>query len=209
MSELTYAALRQIMYQPSACWLATEFYEGDRWLTDQFVMLKVTGHSALIIPEHADEPCYCDETSTRNCPQHHDAGYEMPDGAYKLTVSNGIQPRDSIPAPDLDAWSLSLKGDWAVARPTEWSVAEHPGKAMLWVSDSGVPCLIGEPTWTAIRRHYPDCRVEYLESRNLFSFSLEDRFPFCYAAGIQIPDGQEETARAIVALTQLATGEAR
>jgi hypothetical protein len=180
MTELTYAALRQIMYQPSAVWLATE-NSGDRWLTDQFVMLCVSGLSAV---------------------------EGVTDGPYKLMADGEIRERDSIPPPDLESWFAGLRGTWLPAAPTEWSVAEHPGKAMLW-HVRALPALMGEPTWTQIKRHYPDCEVEWLRERNLFRFSSRYlNVPFCYAAGIRVPDGQESIASEIARanyLTQLAT----
>jgi len=165
--------LRQIMYQPSQCWLSTE-YSGDRWLTDKYVLLLVTDEEAF---EGVD------------------------DGPCKLTVSNGVQSRDSIPEPDIEAWfQLLADALFHDVRPSEWSVAEHPGKAMLWVSQAdGRPCLLGEPTWTAIKRHYPGVRVDYEHERHLFRFYASDFHdaPFCYAAGIEIPTGQEGVAQAI------------
>jgi hypothetical protein len=77
-------------------------------------------------------------------------------------------------------------------------VAEHPGKAQLWRS-LGVPCLLGESTWAAIRRHYPGVSVEYSHGKlNLFRFSAEGVGVFCFAAGIRCPEGQEGAAMAIV-----------
>jgi hypothetical protein len=197
MTELTYAALRQIMYQPSAVWLATE-YSGDRWLHDQWVMLNVTGNSALRYEDATDSELELGE---------------IPDGAYKLMADQklGLQPRDSIPQADLEAYFAGILGEWRPANPTQWSVAEHPGKAMLWEArGSGVqlPCLLGESTWTAIKRHYPDCEVHWQPRRNLFQFSERGSFPFCFAAGIQVPTGQERIAVEIArlhVLTQHAT----
>ena len=172
------------MYQPSAVWLSTE-NSGDRWLTDKYVLLNVTDDETF-------KPCaecrggrICGE-----CPP----GY--PDGPYKLTVSNGPTWRDAIPHPDIEAYfGVLAEYTWYPAYPSEWSVAEHPGKAQLWVSAND-PVLLGEPTWTQIRRHYPDVFVMYSGSGNLFRFSVED-VPFCYAAGIRIPDGQEAMAKAL------------
>lgn len=184
----TWASLRQIMYQPSVVWLATE-YSGDRWLTDQYVMLLVTDWGEFA---------------------------EMPDGPYRLTVSNGPQPNDAVPEPDIEGWfGVVSKWAWKPAEPTEWSVAEHPGKAMLWASE-GRPCLLGEPTWTALKRHYPDVVVEHsFDGASMFRFSecqhidIDDDcmagecgcqpIPFAYAAGIRCPDGQEGIAERVVA----------
>jgi len=188
------ARIRSIMYEPSSVWLATE-YSGRRWLTDQFVLYDVTGAEVL--------HCY-------------DTSYDVvwPDGPYQL-MATGVwraQTRDSIPEPDIEAYFRNLAGkvSWRPARPTEWSVAEHPGKAMLWISEE-VPCLLGESTWTAIKRHHPDVVVEYghSDSFNVFRFS-EVRHdpdceeggvhcghrpvPFCFAAGIRVPEGQEDVA---------------
>src|SRR5579859_4718903 len=186
------------MYQPSAVWLATD-YAGDRWLTDQFVVYNITGIDAL----------YC-----------YDSSYDVqwPDGPYKLVQAKGfreLRQRDSIPQPDIEGY-LKLMGErnWQLAEPTEWSVAEHPGKAMLWLA--GGPCLLGESTWTAIRKHYPGVVVEWAPNKGagVFRFSIAvhidpdddcaagqcgcEAVPFGYAAGIRCPEGQEGIADAIV-----------
>lgn len=200
-----WAQLRQIMYAPSAVWLSTE-NSGDRWLTDQFVLLNVTDYAELL--KAADDP------------EFGDLGADWADGPYKLTASNGLVERDSVPEPDIEAWfTRAAESKWRRAKPTEWSVAEHPGKAMLWAYGSAIgyaPCLFGESTWTALKRHHPEVIVEYARDLNMFRFSevahadLTGKcaeggctcpwLPFCYAAGIRVPDGQEGAARAIAAL---------
>lgn len=185
-----YTALRQIMYQPSAVWLATE-NSGDRWLTDQFVLLDVSD---------------MDEFD------------ELPDGPYKLSVSEGPRHREGVPEPDIEAWFTRVaQCAWRSARPSEWSVAEHPGKAMLWVSGSQsmLPCLMGEPTWTAIKRHHPEVEIDYASDLNMFRFAEWSHditqecaegtcmcviTPFCWASGIRIPDGQEDAAWALAGI---------
>jgi hypothetical protein len=186
-----WARLRQIMYEPGSVWLSTE-NSGDSWLTDQFVLLNVTGSYAL-----ADEKG------------------QLADGPYKLTASSGLQPREGVPQPDLEVYFAAVadKAQWRPVQPTEWSVAEHPGKAMLWKCKD-FPALLGESTWAQIKRHYPGVVVEYTFTHNMFRFSktehdilmgdcAEDlcpcpRVPFCFAAGIRTPDGQQEVAKAIV-----------
>lgn len=191
-----WARLRQVMYQPSAVWLTT-VYGTERWLTDQFVLYNVTGFNEL----HYYDPSYGPE-------------WQWEDGAYKLTVSKGFEPRDSVPPPDMEAWFDKLYNDneWLRAEPTEWSVAEDPDKprpsrAMLWTSD-GLPCLVGESTWVALKRNHPGCLVDYAHGeQNVFRFSEvrhegcdEDTYcghrpiPFAFAAGIRCPEGQEDIA---------------
>lgn len=211
-----WARLRQVMYEPSTVWLSTD-YGGDRWLTDQFVLYRVTGYAELsdydfhtclnYEPWLGYEPLE-DECS---CPE------EIPDGPYQLTVSRGFKPRKSVPQPDIEGYFQNLaKKSWCPTFPGEWSVAEHPGKAMLWTYE-GKPCLLGESTWTALKRHHPDVIVEYTPEGNIFRFSEvfhvdpEDdcmdgscncqEIPFAFAAGIQIPDGQEHVAEAIAAVS--------
>lgn len=183
------ARIRQVMYEPASVWLATE-NGGDRWLTDQFVLYNVTGAEVL----------YC-----------YDCSYdvEWPDGPYRLMASGDwrMNERDSIPQPDIEAYfGVMASHVWYPAHPSEWSVAEHPGKAMLWSADNGspeavdgLPCLLGESTWTAIKRHHPECEVLYAFNRKagVFKFIWPDGVPFAYAAGIQIPEGQEAIASAI------------
>lgn len=202
-----WAQLRQIMYQPSTVWLCTE-NSGDRWLTDQFVLLNVTDDPSFEVCSECKSGRICGE-----CPP----GY--PDGPYKLTASNGPQQRASVPEPDIEAWfTRAAESKWRRVKPTEWSVAEHPGKAMLWAywcAGGGAPCLFGESTWTALKRHHPEVEVDYALDLNLFRFSEMPHevtpecsegtcmcvlTPFCYAAGIRVPDGQEDVACAIAAL---------
>jgi len=193
--------LRQVMYEPATVWLSTD-YGGDRWLTDQFVLYRVTGYEELF--------CY-------------DSSYDVvwPDGPYQLTVSKGFKPRKSVPQPDIDGYFAKLEDKtWEPTSPSEWSVAEHPGKAMLWMYGSGSvrpSCLLGESTWTALRRHHPDATVEYTSEGNIFRFSEifhidpEDDcmdgecactgIPFAFAAGIRVPEGQEHVANAIAAVS--------
>jgi hypothetical protein len=124
-----------------------------------------------------------------------------------------MKERDSVPEPDIETYfGIVGDGPWLLAHQTEWSVAEHPGKAMLWAYDA-YPCLLGEATWTAIKRHHPGVFVEYHATRNLFRFSEMEHEPLCgepgsivcrcplvtfaYAAGIRMPEGQEDVAHAI------------
>lgn len=192
---------RQVMYEPSAVWLSTE-YSGDRWLTDQYVLLNVTDSPALGYHLDPDDDCAGGDC---NC--------MLEDGPYKLLASGELRSRDSIPEPDIEAYFAAVAGEaqWRNAAPTEWSVAEHPGKAMLWTCRD-FPALLGEPTWTQIKRHYPEVVTEYTFTHNMFRFSKPEHdhpsddmcelggcplIPFCFAAGIRVPYGQESVAAAI------------
>jgi hypothetical protein len=185
-----WAKLRRIMYQPSAVWLVRS-NDGRRYLTDQFVLYDV---------DHMEEFA------------------ELEDGAYQLTVSEGPRARDSVPEPDIEAYFEKVFGKtWHVTVPSEWSVAEHPGKAMLWTYDDGspgavdsLPCLVGESTWTELKRYHPEILAEYTSEGNIFRFKEARHAPDCdpdvcdclpiifaYAAGIRVPDGQGAVAHAI------------
>lgn len=215
-----YARLRQIMYEPATVWLSTDL-GGQRWLTDKFVLYDVTDyeelkdydfHVCLGYPWHLGYEPIEGECS---CPD------EVPDGSYQLTVSKGFKPRESVPEPDIEAYFVKMnEKEWHPVKPSEWSVAEHPGKAMLWThsshqlgDDKALPCLIGEPTWKAIKRHHPNVLVEYTAEGNTFRFREvihdgcdEESYCGCrptlfaYAAGIRIPDGQETIANEIARL---------
>lgn len=166
--------LRAILYEPSSVWLAT-WAGNECWLTDQYVMLDVTSSCAF-------------------------EDYDVPDGGYKLVASKGFEPKELGWKPDLDAYFAAMDqlADWYPVRASEWSVVEHPGKAQLWVSSVGsqpLPCLLGESTWSAIKRNHPGCLVEYSEETNVFRFT--DERVFCFAAGIRVPDGQERMAKAL------------
>lgn len=188
------------MYEPSKVWLSTDL-GGQRWLTDQFVLYDVTDADVL----------YCYDTS-----------YDVvwPDGPYQLMATGEwrIQTRDSIPEPDIETYfELMNAQEWSPCRPSEWSVAEHPGRAMAWTAN-GRPCLLGEPTWTAIRRYHPEATVEWAPNEGAGTFRFrevqhdgcdEDDEVYCghrpivfaFAAGIRVPEGQEEIAREIARLT--------
>ena len=214
-----WAKLRRIMYEPSTVWLATD-YGGQRWLTDQFVLYDVTGyaelhdydfHVCLGYPAHLGYEPLEGECS---CPD------EIPDGSYQLTVTKGFKPRDSVPQPDIEAYFVKMNESvWVPADPCEWSVAEHPGKAMLWTANSNIPCLLGESTWTEIKRYHPDVEVEWAPNQGAGTFRFSETYHvdpddeecstgecdcetrwFAFAAGIRVPDGQEHVAGAIVAV---------
>jgi hypothetical protein len=179
------ARIRQIMYEPSSVWLATE-NSGERWLTDQYVLYNVTGAEVL--------SCYDTSYDT-----------EWPDGPYQLMASGDwrMKERDSVPEPDIETYlGIMASHTWYRAVPSDWSVAEHPGKAMLWSVMADAACLLGESTWTAVKRHYPDCVVSYAFNRKAGVFRFEDMgMTFAYAAGIQVPEGQEHVAAAIAAVS--------
>lgn len=207
-----WAKLRRIMYEPSAVWLSTA---GERrWLTDQFVLYDVTGLDKLREYTFHLDGCAWEETVECSCPD------ELPDGAYKLTVSEGFKPRDSVPEPDIEAYLAMLAGKtWRPAEPSEWSVAEHPGKAMLWLCDER-PCLLGESTWTEVKRYHPKAEVEWAPNKGAGVFRFREGWRtwhmdpdddcaagdcgcgdppiFAYAAGIRCPEGQEGVADAMV-----------
>ena len=102
--------LRQIMYQPSEVWLVTDA-QGRRWLTDKYVLYDVTNLEAL----YYYDPSY---------------GMQWDDGAYQLmaTGKERFRPRETAHTIDIDAWLAIVNAhEWHDTRPTEWSVAEHPG----------------------------------------------------------------------------------
>ena len=195
---------RALLYDSHDLALCTDERDGHRWLTDRYVLLDVTGSIAI---------------------------EGVADGCYKLVQSRGFELRTHEFENEEVALANYLDGGivdflervetgakWVDAYPSEWSVAEHPGKAMLLTCNYH-PVLMGESTWTALHRHYTEPRVEFdvASGRNLFRALSPDQvqqmappgagyFVVAYVAGIRIPEGQEEVARAI-ALTssQLAT----
>lgn len=186
--------LRAILYEPSSVWLAS-WTASERWLTDQYVMLDVTDSPAFEESARAESELSDPSTSDEY----------IPDGSYKLVASKGFEPKALGWEPDLDVYFAAMDqlADWLPAQPTEWSVAEHPGKAQLWTykiageyQDEPRPCLLGESTWTAIKRNHPDAVVEYSQEINVFRFT-DDKRVFCFAAGIRIPTGQGGAAQAI------------
>lgn len=200
-SEIEYAEywrqMRAIMYQPLEVWLVTD-KGGNRWLTDQYVMLDIT-----VSEEFRD----------------------LPDGAYKIAfISKGPEPREAPMNFDVEKYIERVNHHhWWPATPTKWSVEESANdRAMLW--DTYDAALLGRDTWKAIKRFYPDCKVECASwkddeghRRTVFRFvdvpahthdddgSVEGCpgcFPgpriFAYAAGIRIPEGEELRADVIL-----------
>jgi hypothetical protein len=163
------------MYEPLRVQLATA-ENGQRWLTDGFVMLDVSASLVLV-------------SDITNLPWR--------DGVFKLTAAHGLTPRDEILGFKVDeALELAERdAKWVLAEPTQWSVAEHPGKAMLFSAD-GLPCLLGESTWTALHKAYERPGVEYntSEDHNLFRVSA-DWTVVAYIAGIRCPEGEEDHAK--------------
>lgn len=179
--------LRALLYEGYDLALCTDDRDSHRWLTDRYVLLDVTGSPAVEALE---------------------------DGVYKLVQSKGFQPieghRNYLDGGIVDYLNNVETGAWwAPVVPSGWSVAEHPGRAML-LACNGAPVLIGESTWTQLHRHYDKPLVQYdvKSGRNLFRVAEPPPAKFAeigrvvaYVAGIRIPDGQEEIARAIAELT--------
>ena len=194
--------IRAIMYDNTCLRLSTAAMDGGRWLTDQYVLLDVTDSPAI-------EGLY--------------------DGQYKLQAGKGLVPiYNEYPETggkvlrssefDPDAYFNRLAdAKWAPATPSEWSVAEHPGKAMLFSVEGPYAhmgeaqqvsaALMGESTWATLRKNYPGATAEYAVGgvgfhifRILFGGHGELEV-VAYVAGIKIPTGQEGIAQTIAELT--------
>ena len=184
--------LRALLYETHEVSLSTDDRDGHRWLTDRYVLLDITGSVAA---EGVDDGIYKLVQSK---------GFEARAGALRNFLGGGIV--DYLEKVESGAL-------WAPVIHSQWSVAEHPGKAMLLVAETpwpNTPCLMGESTWTTLHRHYPECRVEYdvCSNRNLFRVSepyYKSYTVRAYVAGIRVPTGQGNIASAIAALTQEST----
>jgi hypothetical protein len=172
--------LRALLYETHDLALCTDERDGHRWLTDRYVLLDVTASIAI---------------------------QDVEDGPYKLVQSKGFQYAKGsvnyLGAGIVDYLENVEKpgSRWEPVEPSEWSVAEHPGKAMLLtyldVNGEPQPVLIGEPTWTALHRHFEEAYVDHHERLNLFRVWQMGPKVVAYIAGIRIPDGQEAVAHAI------------
>lgn len=197
--------MREIMYQPLEVWLATD-KAGNRWLTDQYVMLDITGSEEFA---------------------------ELPDGAYKIAfISKGPEPREAPVDFDVEKYIERINHHhWWPATPTKWSFEESANdRAMLW--DTYDVAALGRDTWKAISRFYPDCKVECASwkddeghRRSVFRFFYPSTLPpgvevegdrlvgtptttgtfgtrpghiFAYAASIRIPEDLVDEAHNIV-----------
>jgi squalene cyclase len=162
------------MYQPNSVMLQ-QARSGKWWLTDMYVMLNVTGDPGV-------------------------AGLEP--GEYRI-MGSGEMRELSTRVMDVDGYLYNIAGQcrWREAEPTEWSVAEHPGKAMLFsVRQTGTGkiqryALLGEGTWTALTKYHPVKALYYSQRNNLFLFDMDTHS--AYVAGIRCPEGQEKVAEAI------------
>lgn len=221
------ARLRAIMYEPSRVRLVTAVQDGSRWLSDGYVMLDVTDSPAIAgeCPTPCDDDCdaLCHEGHQVGYKRDHEPGDHLKDGQYKLIAARGFEPIIAHTDPDedckagncvcpiapaeLDAdayFDALTAADWQAACPSQWSVAEHPGKAMLF-SVHGHAKLMGESTFASLSKHLGKPQVEYAMGlgANVFRF-LDGGSVVAYAAGIIIPEGQEEIASAIARLVEVA-----
>ena len=196
-----WARIRSIMYENTRLRLSTAAMDDGRWLTDGYVLLDVTDSPAV---EGLDDAQYKLQAGKGFMPIYN----EYPETGDKVLRASEFDP---------DAYLDGLAdAEWAPATPSQWSVAEHPGKAMLFSvqepyahmgeAQQVSAALMGESTWATLHSNYPGATAEYACNRDKTLFRIifaghGELEVVAYIAGIQIPTGQEGIAQAIAELT--------
>jgi hypothetical protein len=154
--------LRSLFIRPNHVFLVTQYVDGndedrvERWLSDSYVIVKVTGSSALEMPDVSAEgtPVFT----------------VAEDGAYNLMASKGLTPvTKDVLIPDtaglLDALaSRPTPLKWLPMERTSWSMADSEAKLMLaWAHGDGgqFHLAINEGVWQAFADAYPGCPVTF------------------------------------------------
>jgi hypothetical protein len=171
----------------------------QRWLSDKYVMVNVTGSPALRVP---DPPGMVDSHST--------VEMELPDGAYKLTAAHGLQPSSGWLVPDtagLLSFLESRDAKWSPMYRTQWSIADSPAKLMLAYADVvnkecplksyRVAVAVNEGIWAAFEAAFPGCRFEWREGDPYRVTDADGRI-VGYVAKARVPEDEEATAQRIV-----------
>jgi len=168
------ARLRSLLkVNPKEAHLITHKDE-QRWLSDRYVMVNVTGDLALS-PEAFNGAPFSGE---------------MPDGTYHLTAAKGLVPHEFLPSDTgklIDA--LESREGWRRVHRTQWSVADSKAKLMLVYAQAGngtmiggplkrVPMAINEGIWTAFEQAFWDELVTFE--------TLLDGYPFRVSAGNRV-----------------------
>ena len=151
------ARLRKLLpVNPGKVHLFTRGLAGDRWLSDRYVMVKVTDDAALRVHEGA---VYSDGSEL--------SYEEFPDGSYKLTAGKGLQPSELAVPVTVALLNLieSKDGNWHRLYRTQWAVSDSEAKLMLAYTkvDGAVqPHAINEGIWTAFEAAFPDDEVLFM-----------------------------------------------
>jgi hypothetical protein len=130
----------------------------DRWLSDRYVMVMVTGEPFL--QSHQDDGEWV----------------ELPDGAYKFQAGKGLIPLEGWTPPDTAGLVGMIEGSpkpWDQITRTQWAVSDSEAKLMLAYAELGYAEVDGEPVrvavainegiWSAFETAFPNCTFWYRE----------------------------------------------
>lgn len=178
-------ALRSLMITPGNVQLSRS---GKRtWLTDQIVLLDVTGLSVI-------------------------AGLE--DGWYRI-VGGGQNPGLTVRSDtskhllfNVDAYlEKARKLDYYPVQPTEWSLTNNEAKAFLlyvtvrsvieYTAVERIPLAMNQDVWKAFRLEYPDAELYHTGYGRPFLVSTPDNPELAYVESIAIPEKRQPEAMLI------------
>lgn len=127
-------------------------YNEERWLTDRYIMVNVTG--SLVLKATGAEG---------GLPG---MGEEFPDFGYKLMASKGLVLKEDAFLPDTVGLidSIERPGEWERLYRTQWSMADSEAKLMLaytkrateWCSNhyDVAPYAVNEEIWVAFEEAF-------------------------------------------------------
>jgi hypothetical protein len=173
------------MVEPGNVYLAS--VEGRIWLTDQFVILDVTGFSAV---------------------------QELEDGWYRIVASGanaGLRPREKGPSLNIANWIKEIRGrSYCPATATEISFTDSEAKAMLlfvevsepidraWPTAIRYPVAMNEDVWRSFKTAWPDAKLSHPGYAGPFRISIPGHKELAYVEPIQIPEHLQPVAVAII-----------
>lgn len=146
----------------------------DRWLSDGYVIVSVTGDVAV---------------------------EGLPDATYKLTAAKGLVPNpfQAPNAPELVRTIESQERKWLRLYRTQWSVADSPFKVMLVYDETGRPLAINEGIWKAFTEAHWDKLVAFEATEERLPYRVVAGGEVVgYIARASLPEGEEDAAMALL-----------
>jgi len=195
MTEITtqdrreFARLRSLLINPGSVQLLHSGRGSRVWLTDEIVLLDVTGSPAV------------------------DADSE--DGLYRLVGTKGLIRKPGIPTVNLAIWLSAVTwAAWLPAWPSGFSVTDSEAKAMLVyvdaVSAAGrtrIPLAMNEDIWHAFKAAYPDAALWHAGYGGPFRVSVLDNDELAYIQAVRIPGDIHKVVQAMVDAMNAEAGE--
>jgi hypothetical protein len=167
--------LRKLLILPGHAFVGR--WNGQVYLTDQFVCLKVTGNVAV---------------------------RELEDGPYKITVKDGFVPH-GVGTFNAEVFIHALEDGavWLPVRATRWSIAEDKAKGLLVFMEDPEqrwPLGVNEDLWFTFNEEYQGSMWDAKGSRTdhgLFRVRWGTNI-IAYVAGTRIPEEEKKRAQLVV-----------